>query len=132
MQTPFSPSGSLRLAVLLLSAVFSALAMLFLLAPATGAAIYGFPAATPEALFFVRTVGLRDLALAAYLTGLTLGGSTRALAILLALTIIIPLGDLLLLASAGAGGPLHYLLHGASLLCFAGLGFWSWRSGRAT
>jgi hypothetical protein len=131
MRPRFSPAEPLRQTVLLLSAIFCGLAALFLFSPATGAAIYGFPATTPESLFFVRAIGLRDLALAAYLAGLALGGSRRALTIVLALTVIIPSGDLFLLASAGAGGLVHYLLHGSSLLCFACLSFWSWRSGRS-
>jgi hypothetical protein len=128
MRPRFSPAEPLRQAVLLLSAIFCGLAALFVFSPGTGAAIYGFPATTPESLFFVRAIGLRDLALAAYLAGLALGGSRRALTIVLALTVIIPSGDLFLLASAGAGGLVHYLLHGSSLLCFAGLSFWGWRS----
>ena len=128
MRLPLCLADRLRQAVLLLSVIFCGLAVLFLVSPNMGACIYGFPATAPEALFFVRAIATRDLALAAYLAGLALGGSRRALTILLALTVIIPLGDLALLASAGTGGLVHYLLHGSSLLCFACLAAWSWRS----
>jgi hypothetical protein len=44
-------------------------------------------------------------------------------------TLVIPIGDMMLLAWSGAGRPVHYVLHGASLLCFAGLAFWTSRVG---
>jgi hypothetical protein len=114
-----------RVAIILLSAIFLILAIVFLISPTTGAQIYGLPTNAPDAVLFVRAIAMRDLALAGYLAGLTFGGCRRALTILLAMTTIIPLGDLCLLASFRAGNLVHYLLHGSSLLCFAGLAFWS-------
>lgn len=107
------------LTMMLLSAVFLMLGGLFVTMPAPAAAFYGLPAEEPAALFYVRVVGLRDLALAIYLLGLTLAGQRRALSIVLIGTLVIPMGDMLLLASSGTGRPVHYLLHGGSLLCFA-------------
>lgn len=129
---PASPSlpKPLAWALLLLSAVFFVLSGLFILAPRPGALFFGLDTRDASALFYVRAVGLRDLALATYLLGLTLAGQRRALSILLAATTMIPAGDIALLTAAGAGTPIHYLLHLASLLCFAGLAIWS-RSNKA-
>jgi hypothetical protein len=115
------------LAVCLLSGVFLVLGALFIAAPAPAAAFYGLPSRDPAALFYVRAIGFRDLALATYLLGLTSAKQHQALAIVLAATILIPVGDVALLASSDAGRTIHYLLHGASLLCFAGLALWTRR-----
>jgi hypothetical protein len=120
------------LAVCLLSGVFLVLGALFITAPAPAAAFYGLPSRDPAALFYVRAIGFRDLALATYLLGLTLAKQHRALAIVLAATILIPVGDVALLASSDAGRPIHYLLHGASLLCFVGLALWTRRASPAS
>jgi hypothetical protein len=121
----------LTLTVCLLSSVFLALGGLFVAAPMPAAEFFGLPTRDPAPIFYVRAIGFRDLALAVYLLGLALSGQRRALAIVLAGTLIIPIGDLALLASSGAGRPIHYLLHGASLLCFAGLALWSRPAPRA-
>jgi hypothetical protein len=121
----------LALAVYLLSGVFLVLGGLFIAAPEVAAALYGLPSHDRSALFYVRAIGFRDIALGAYLAGLALAGRRQALAIVMACTLIIPIGDLLLLAFADTGEPLHYLLHSASLLCFAGLALWSSRAARA-
>jgi hypothetical protein len=115
----------LALTVCLLSSVFLVLGGLFVAAPTPAAAFFGLPTHDAAALFYVRAIGFRDLALAIYLLGLALSGQRRALTIVLAGTLIIPIGDLALLASSGTARPIHYLLHGASLLCFAGLALWS-------
>jgi hypothetical protein len=119
----------LTAAAVLLSGVFLLLGGLFVLAPGPGAALYGLDARADSALFYVRVVGVRDMALAIYLAGLAVAALQRALRVVALGTMVIPVGDMLLLAASGAGGPVHYLLHGASLLCFAGL---AWASGRAT
>jgi hypothetical protein len=118
----------LTAATVLLSSVFLLLGGLFVFAPGAGAALYGLEARADSALFYVRVVGVRDMALAIYLSGLAIAGLRRALRVVALGTMVIPVGDMLLLAASGAGGPVHYLLHGASLLCFAGL---AWGSGRA-
>ncbi len=123
--------SAFALTAFLLSGVFLALGALFVAAPEPAAAFYGLTTHDRSALFYVRAIGFRDLALAVYLIGLTLAGQRHALTIVLTGTLIIPAGDMLLLASSGAGRPVHYLLHGASLLCFAGLALWSRRAGPA-
>ena len=62
----------LRLVVCLLALVFLMLGVLFVVMPAPAAWIYGLPSHDPTALFYVRAIGFRDLALAAYLLGLAL------------------------------------------------------------
>jgi hypothetical protein len=116
--------------VFLLSAVFLLMGILFLLAPAAGARFYGFEAGSPAGLFYVRAIGLRDAALALYLFGLALAGLRRALMIVALGTLVIPIGDLLLLLLSGSGEPVHYLLHASSLLCFAMLAWCSRSSTR--
>ena len=113
--------------MILLSGVFLLLGALFLLVPTVAARVYGFDTHSPPALFYVRAIGLRDLALALYLLGLALQGLRRALRVVTLSTLIIPLGDMLLLASSGDAEAGHYFLHAASLLCFAGLAWWSSR-----
>jgi hypothetical protein len=115
-------------AVLLLAALFLAIAGLFVLRPADGAALFGIALEAPGEAFYVRAVGFRDLALAVYLAGLTLAGERKGLVVLLWATPVIPAGDMLLLASAGAAAP-YYLLHLGSMACFAALAWWVRRSG---
>jgi hypothetical protein len=113
-------------AVLLTTAgVFFLLGGWFVLAPATGARIYGLSTETESALLYVRAIGLRDLALASYIAGLTVGRHRRALVILLTLTTMIPAGDLFLLGTMGTASAVHYLLHSVSLIGFAGLAWWT-------
>jgi hypothetical protein len=115
----------LRWTVFAFSGLFLLLGAGFLLAPGPGAAFYGLETSSPSALFYVRAIGVRDAALALYLFGLAWAGLRRALMIVTLGTLIIPLGDILLLASSGSGKPGHYLLHAASLFCFAALAWWS-------
>ncbi|MCC2978025.1 DUF4267 domain-containing protein [Sphingomonas sp. PL-96] len=130
-----APSMTLRqplfLVVCLLAGVFLILGSLFVAMPGIAASIYGFPSRDPAAMLYVRAIGFRDVALAAYLLGLAVTGQRKALSVVLTGTTLIPVGDLLLLASSGAGRPMHYLLHGASLLGFAALALWSRQPGRA-
>jgi len=121
----------LKWSVFLLSALFVLLGALFIVAPGWGARFYGFDANSPSGLFYVRAVGVRDAALAFYLFGLALAGLRRALMIVAVGTLIIPMGDMLLLAASGSGKPVHYLLHAASLVCFAALAWWSKLPARA-
>jgi hypothetical protein len=113
-----------RWAVFVLSGVFLLLGALCLLAPTWAARFYGLDTDAPSALFYIRAIGLRDAALALYLFGLALAGLRRALTIVALGTLIIPAGDMLLLAASGAGELVHYLLHAASLLCFGALAWW--------
>jgi len=110
--------------VLLFSSIFAILSSLFVAFPQPAATFYGNAAATPDALFYVRAIGLRDLALSAYLAGLAVAGQRQALSIVLYSTLFIPAGDLFLLIASGSGTMVHYGLHGVSLLCFAVLAWW--------
>lgn len=114
----------MTMTLLLTSAVFFLLGGLFLLAPVAGGMVYGLETHTTSALFYVRAIGLRDLAVASYILGLTVVGQRPALVILLALTTVIPAGDLLLLGLAGTAAVLNYVLHGISLVVFALLALW--------
>lgn len=126
-----SPSGSaLPITITLMACVFAGLGALFVLAPTPAAKFYGIDAESPSGLFYVRAVGVRDLALAAYLLGLTVARQFRALSIVMFATLVIPVGDILLLAASGRAQPGHYLLHAASFLCFAGMAWWAGRSAR--
>ena len=116
--------ATMKLTLFLASFVFFFLSGLFILVPVAGAHVYGLDAHTASALFYIRAIGLRDLALAAYIMGLTVLGQRSALAILLALTTVIPAGDLLLLALTGTGAVLNYSLHAISLIAFAFLALW--------
>ncbi|CAM3148753.1 MULTISPECIES: DUF4267 domain-containing protein [Sphingomonas] len=110
-----------------LAAVFLLLGGLFVCAPEAGAAIYGVPGNDRSALIYVRAVAIRDLALSAYLIGLARAENIRALTILCAATIVIPIGDMALLMLSGTGGAPHYFLHMSSLLCFAATALWGHR-----
>ena len=123
------PRDALARAALVLAGLFLLLSALFVFWPVAGGELYGWTAQDPSALFYVRAIGLRDAALALYLAGVVFAGSRRALAAVALGTLIIPVGDLLLLAGSGRGRLQHYLLHAASLLCFALL---AWRSSRST
>ncbi len=124
---------TVRVAAVVLSGVFVLLGGLFVLAPEAGAALYGFGERSEAGLFYVRAVGVRDVALAIYLFGLAIAGFRQALRVVALGTLVIPIGDMLLLAASGAGGPVQYLLHAASLMCFAALAGVSARgSGRTT
>ena len=114
--TRFRPFAITTIAV---SLVFLLLGLFFLAMPRAGASFYGAPTRDVAATTFVRAIGLRDVALALYLLGLTLSTRWRALTIILTATIVIPAGDIALLMMSGTARPVHYLLHGASLLCFA-------------
>ncbi|MGF7147271.1 hypothetical protein FHS96_000880 [Sphingomonas zeicaulis] len=116
--------GVVRALVLIISCLFFVLGFIFVLAPAWGIAIYGLDPVGASALPYVRALGCRDLALAAYLVGLNLLGDRKPLATVLLATAIIPCGDMILLAGAAGVGMVNYLLHAGSLLCFVGLGLW--------
>src|SRR3954470_23332498 len=130
-QGPTEPSDCLSFCqaktwvVLGLSMAFLLIGALFILAPRWGAALFGIPAPEDRGLAYVRAIGFRDLALALYIAGLTLFSSRRALSTVLALTVLIPVGDVALVASMmGLSSPGRLALHGVSALCFALLAAW--------
>lgn len=130
MNKPIVTGNALRVTIQLLACIFAALGVLFVWAPAPAAMIYGIDPGSFSGLSYVRAVGVRDLALAAYLFGLTLARQFHALSIVMFATLVIPAGDLLLLAVSGRAQAVHYLLHGASFLCFAGMAWWARRWAR--
>ena len=112
-------------AVLAMAGVFLSIAALFVAAPALGAAVFGIPAPDGAELACVRALGLRDLALRLYLLGLALFSSRRAVGVVLAATVVIPVGDMLLvLAREGLSSPGHLLLHGLSGAWCAAVALW--------
>jgi len=122
-----SPRDWLTRAVFALAGLFLLLSALFVFAPHAGAELYGREAQDSSGLFYVRAIGLRDAALALYLVGVVIAGSRRALTAVALGTLTIPAGDLLLLANSEEARWPHYLLHIASLLCFALLAWWASR-----
>jgi hypothetical protein len=92
--------------------VLLCLGFLFILLPEVGAELFGIDTTGERA--YVRALGLRDLALGA---GLFLVSriSVPAVRVLLGVSVVIPLGDLLLvLHEAGLSAPLSLALHGCS------------------
>jgi len=111
----------------ILGGLFLLLGLGSLLMPKAGAAIYGVAGDGSGTLLYVRALGFRDLTLSAYLIGLAYAGSVRALAILSAATVVIPMGDMALLILSQCSSGLHYVLHATSALCFAAMAFWGRR-----
>ncbi|WP_431271663.1 DUF4267 domain-containing protein [Dankookia sp. P2] len=113
---------------LALSLVLAALGLVFITAPRWGAAIFGLPPPEGAALAYIPVVGLRDLAFAGYLAGLLWRGDRAGARLVLAVTLLIPLGDLtILLAVRGTGAGWHLLPHAASAAAVAA----AWRILRA-
>ncbi len=110
-------------AVMALAAVFVALGILFLAAPRLGAAIFGVPAPEGEALVYLPVIGLRDLAFGLYLAALALTAGRRAVGIVLAITVLIPLGDMILLGLTRGLAP-QLALHALSGLAVGGVALW--------
>ncbi|WP_046868685.1 DUF4267 domain-containing protein [Microvirga massiliensis] len=111
--------------VLGLALVFVLIGALFILVPIAGAALFGIPAPEGIGQSYLRAIGFRDLALGLYIAGLTLFATRSAVVIVLAVTVLIPLCDIVLVAIArGLSSPGHLLLHAGSALCFAALAIW--------
>jgi len=122
---PMPHTSPVPIVVALVAGIFLFLGAMFVAYSRAAADFYGIASHDRAALFYVRAIGFRDLALAAYLLGLSALGGRRALAIVLAATIVIPMGDIALLILSGTARAIHFILHGASLLCFAGLALWA-------
>ena len=117
-----------------LALVFLALAVFLALRPDWGGELFGITASGADARGYIRAVAIRDLALSLYMLALIRFASRRAVAILLGVTVVIPLCDLALLAvETGRLTPFHAAVHGASALTFAALSlalFWRERPER--
>jgi hypothetical protein len=101
--------------VLTLSALFVGLGALFIVAPRLGAALFGLPAPEGASLGYLPVIGLRDLAFGLYLFALARLATRRAVGTVLAITVLIPAGDVAIVAlQRGFDSPGHLLLHAAS------------------
>ena len=101
--------------VLALSGVFVLLGLLFILAPRMGAALFGLPAPEGASLGYLPAIGLRDLAFGLYLFALARLATRRAVGTVLGITVLIPAGDVAILAlERGWSSPGHLLLHAVS------------------
>ncbi len=116
--------------VLALSAVFVGLGVLFLAAPRLGAALFGLPAPEGQSFGYLPAIGLRDLAFGLYLFALARLADARAVGTVLAITTLIPAGDVILVALA-RGWSLHILLHAFSGLVMAASAAWLFARSRS-
>jgi len=114
--------------VFALAAVFVALGLLFLFAPRLGAALFGIPAPDGIPLFYLPAIGLRDLAFGLYLAALALRSTPRTVALILFLTVLIPFGDIVLVAIVRGIGSPYLLVHGLSAAALAFTGAWLLRA----
>jgi len=111
--------------VLALSGVFVLLGLLFVFAPRAGAALFGIPAEEGSGLSYVSAIGLRDLALGFYLFALLRLSTRRAIGAILGITVLIPVGDVILVfLERGFDSPGHLLLHGLSGVVMAASSLW--------
>lgn len=110
------------------------LGLLFVAAPRLGAVLFGLP--PPEesqaTLAWLRALGLRDLAFGTYVLVLALCAGRRAAGLVLGVTVLIPLGDIVLVAAASGPGAWQLLLHAASGAYMAGAAFFLLRRSKGT
>ena len=119
-----TPSDPRLWVVLAMALVFFGLGGLFLAAPALGALIYGVPEPAGIGRTYLRAIGARDAARALYLGGLGLLSTRRAVAIVLAGSLVIPACDLALVLSAGTAAWWQIGLHGVSAGVLALTALW--------
>ena len=101
--------------------------VVFLASPQSGAAIFGVPA-PPGSEPYLIAIGLRDIAFGLYVLALALFASRRAVGLVLGITILIPLGDIAIVAvERGWSGWGHLLLHAASGTYMAAASWWMLR-----
>jgi hypothetical protein len=111
--------------VRLLAAAFVGLGLPFILAPRAGAALFGLPAPEGEGFGYLPAIGLRDLAFGLYLLILSFIATRRTLGLIFAATVIILIGDIIIVAvERGFDAVLNLLLHGASAAAMAGASLW--------
>jgi hypothetical protein len=111
--------------VLALAGVFVLLGLLFVFAPRVGADLFGIAAPEGPGLSYVSAIGLRDLAFGAYLAALSRLATRRAVGTVLGLTVLIPVGDVVLVfLEHGFESPKHLLLHAGSGLIMAVSSLW--------
>ena len=111
--------------VRILSLGFIGLGLLFLIAPRAGAALFGLAAPDGEGFGYLPAVGLRDIAFGLYLLILSFMATQRALGLIFAATLVIPIGDLVIVGAArGSEALFNLLLHGASAAVLATGAIW--------
>jgi hypothetical protein len=111
--------------VLALSGVFVLLGVLFVFGPRYGAALFGVRPSEDAGLAYVSAIGLRDLALGLYLFALSRLSSRRAVGAILAITVLIPIGDVIVVwTERRFESPGHLLLHAGSALVMAAGAAW--------
>lgn len=97
------------------------LGIVFIVSPPVGAAIFGLPPPQAAAAGYLPAIGVRDLAFGLYVLALAVFAGPRPVGIVLAVTALIPLGDILVLVAAlGLSSPAHLLVHAASGIYMAG------------
>jgi hypothetical protein len=112
-----------------LSIAFVGLGLLFLLAPRAGAGLFGLSAPQGEGFSYLPAIGLRDLAFGLYLLILSFTATPRVIGLIFAATLVIPIGDIIIVAAArGSDALLNLLLHGASAAVMAAGSIWFLRS----
>jgi hypothetical protein len=101
------------------------LGLVLIVAPRLGAAIFGLPAREGAGIGYVIAIGIRDIAFGLYILALAWFSSRRAVGIVLALTALIPVGDILVLVvHTGLSSPWHLALHSVSGLYMAAAAAW--------
>jgi hypothetical protein len=114
--------------ILAFAAALLALGVTFTALPELGALLFGLRLGPDTDDGFVRALGVRDVALALYLSGLTLFSDRRSQAIVLLATAVIPASDFVLVMIQSEGRSVIQLcLHAASALASVLLGVWSLR-----
>ena len=97
------------------------LGLVLIVAPRFGAAIFGLPAPEGAGIGYVAAIGIRDLAFGLYILCLAWFSGRRAVGIILAITVLIPIGDILvLLGHTGLSSSWQLALHALSGLYMAG------------
>jgi hypothetical protein len=115
--------------VRILSLGFIGLGLLFLIAPRAGAALFGLAAPDGEGFGYLPAVGLRDIAFGLYLLILSFTATQRAVGLIFAATLVIPIGDLVIVGAArGSEAIFNLLLHGVSAAILAAGSIWLLRS----
>jgi hypothetical protein len=107
-----------------LGLVFIGLGLLFLVVPRIGTLVFGLSAEWMH-IGYLFAIGLRDLTFGLYLLILSFTANQRILAWIFAATVVIPVGDVLIVfINQGISAPAHLLLHGASAAVMAGASLW--------
>ena len=98
---------------------------MLIVAPRLGAAIFGLPAPEGAGIGYVVAIGVRDIAFGLYILALAWFAGRRAVGITLAVTVLIPIGDILVLVvHTGLSSPWHLALHALSGLYMAAAAAW--------